>query len=147
MGEWSNWGYVANPNGGFMGFWWYWKVHHGLNCELYLQIESGWRLQIRVNRLPDEDKNYEKVTKDLMWDAWFAIEAAAAAPAFDLIQINKSGRYRGGKMASVADVTFYDKDTYLASKSDGIIHMPGTKRNLQLAMQLVDAVCTRSKEE
>lgn len=33
-GEWS---YVANPSGGFIGFWWHFKK--GINSEVYLQIE------------------------------------------------------------------------------------------------------------
>ncbi|MEX2490408.1 MAG: PD-(D/E)XK nuclease family protein [Nitrospirales bacterium] len=35
-GEWS---YVANPSGGFLGYWWHW--HTDAESEQYLQIEQG----------------------------------------------------------------------------------------------------------
>lgn len=38
MGE-GHWQYVANPNGGFLGFWWYFR--EVVDCEPYLQLEQG----------------------------------------------------------------------------------------------------------
>lgn len=35
----GEWGYVANPSGGFLGYWWHW--HSGADSEQYLQIEQG----------------------------------------------------------------------------------------------------------
>ena len=38
----GDWGYVANPNGGFLGFWWHWgKAHSNPEVELYLQFEQN----------------------------------------------------------------------------------------------------------
>ncbi len=34
----GNWGHVANPSGGFLGFWWHFQG--GDNCEQYLQLEQ-----------------------------------------------------------------------------------------------------------
>lgn len=35
----GHWDYVANPNGGFLGFWWHW--HGNDDCEQYLQLEEN----------------------------------------------------------------------------------------------------------
>lgn len=35
----GEWGYVANPSGGFLGYWWHW--HAEADSEQYLQIEEG----------------------------------------------------------------------------------------------------------
>jgi len=35
----GEWGYVANPAGGFQGYWWHTKRTPG--CDLYLQLEEG----------------------------------------------------------------------------------------------------------
>ncbi len=35
----GQWGYVANPRGGFLGFWWHW--FHDNECEQYLQLEQN----------------------------------------------------------------------------------------------------------
>lgn len=38
----GDWGYVANPNGGFWGFYWHWKkVSSNPEMELYLQFEQN----------------------------------------------------------------------------------------------------------
>lgn len=38
----GDWGYVANPNGGFLGFWWHWgKAASNSEVELYLQFEQN----------------------------------------------------------------------------------------------------------
>ena len=38
----GDWGYVANPNGGFWGFWWHWKqLCSRPEVELYLQFEQN----------------------------------------------------------------------------------------------------------
>lgn len=48
LGE-GDWGYVANPTGGFWGFWWNWiKVPSDTSIELYLQFEQK-RLCIKAN--------------------------------------------------------------------------------------------------
>jgi len=49
----GGWGYVANPSGGFMGFWWGWMaLDHG--DKLYLQLEQD-RLVVKVE-VADEDR-------------------------------------------------------------------------------------------
>jgi hypothetical protein len=35
----GEWGYVANPAGGFLGYWWHW--HAGSHSEQYLQLEQS----------------------------------------------------------------------------------------------------------
>ncbi len=39
--QWMNWGYVPNPSGGFMGFWWQ-PLGVDEDCPLYLQLEVPW---------------------------------------------------------------------------------------------------------
>ena len=38
--EWSDWGYVANASGGFLGFWYHWKKTTSFS-EIFIQIENG----------------------------------------------------------------------------------------------------------
>ena len=37
----GDWGYVANPSGGFWGFWWYWRKTKDPDIEVYLQFEQN----------------------------------------------------------------------------------------------------------
>ena len=37
----GDWGYVANPSGGFWGYWWHWcQISSDSTIELYLQFEQ-----------------------------------------------------------------------------------------------------------
>jgi len=40
----GNWDYVANPSGGFLGFWWHFMGNN--ECQQYLQIESKYNKKI-----------------------------------------------------------------------------------------------------
>ncbi|MEZ0486221.1 hypothetical protein [Fibrella aquatica] len=37
----ANWGYVANPSGGFVGYWWYFKPQSNKTYMPYLQLEQN----------------------------------------------------------------------------------------------------------
>ncbi len=142
----ANWGYISNPSGGFLGFWWHWRPLPSLGCELYLQIEDALRLQIRARAAKDENGERIKVHKGLLYAALGAIKTCADQPRFDGLYIRKSGRYRGGNYATVADITFEaEASTYLAVTEEGTLDMPATQRRLLRAMELVDAVCSDGK--
>lgn len=51
----GEWGYVANPAGGFLGYWWHW--HSDAEAEQYLQIEQD-RLCFRIS-VDEADKRSE----------------------------------------------------------------------------------------
>jgi hypothetical protein len=37
----GDWGYVANPSGGFLGFWWHWNsIASNTDVDIYLQLEE-----------------------------------------------------------------------------------------------------------
>ncbi|HEY9193009.1 MAG TPA: PD-(D/E)XK nuclease family protein, partial [Methyloversatilis sp.] len=43
----ADWGYVANPNGGFQGFWYFWNANSVFG-EIYIQIENAFDRGIQV---------------------------------------------------------------------------------------------------
>ncbi|KAA9327225.1 hypothetical protein F0P96_18505 [Hymenobacter busanensis] len=46
LGKWSDWGYVSNPTGGFLGFWYNWAETN--DYSLYIQIENRFDSGIKV---------------------------------------------------------------------------------------------------
>ncbi|RSK24982.1 PD-(D/E)XK nuclease family protein [Hymenobacter metallilatus] len=46
VGEWSDWRYVPNQTGGFLGFWYHWRGTE--EFDLYIQIENGFANGIKV---------------------------------------------------------------------------------------------------
>ena len=67
---WWSWGYVSNPSGGFLGFWWHWIKPEGEDG-LYLQLENDdAKLCFKVC-IADKDKRYE------MKDKWHKLISEA----------------------------------------------------------------------
>jgi hypothetical protein len=141
------WGYVPNPSGGFLGFWWHWRDCKALRCNLYLQIEDACCLKVRAGGAQNEAGEEIKITSDVLWPLFHAVEAAAAQERPRSIQVRKAGRFRGGAGSGVAEVLFADRqDTYMATDENGIIDMATTQQRLLLAMDLIEAACAKTDE-
>ena len=96
--QWMNWGYVPNPSGGFMGFWWQ-PPGVAENCPLYLQLEvsesKGEKLCFKVDA---EDKDDE--TKGRMKWEWHERVCNTGQG-----QVQKPARMRIGDHMTVAEWT------------------------------------------
>ncbi len=57
----GDWGFVPNPSGGFIGFWWGWCKADG--CRLYLQLED----ESFVAKIAVDDKSRQSQLRDLWW--------------------------------------------------------------------------------
>lgn len=86
----GNWGYVANPSGGFWGFWW--GAHKEDHGETYLQLEQN-KLCIKIST-PDKSNARELM---YFWSTEFLRRAASSELAF-----KKPARLRAGYTMSVA---------------------------------------------
>ena len=85
----GHWDYVANPNGGFLGFWWH--FHGNDDCEQYLQLEED-KLCFKI-----WVKNIEERTK--LRSKWHeAIKAQAKRYGLDLV---KPSRFGNGEYMTV----------------------------------------------
>lgn len=140
----EDWGYVPNAEGGFLGFWWHFREFETQQCRLYLQIEDGVRLTIRVGDARNDIGDDIKVGKDLLWRLFYALEDVAMENRFKRIHVPKAGRFRGGWSANVVDLRFdNDDETYLATDQDNVLDWSATQQRLSLAMEFVVAVCAK----
>lgn len=124
----GNWGYVANPAGGFMGFWWHWRG------DKYLQLEQ--------NTTRAEDKLCFKVhvpaavRRAAAWWEWHhALQAEAAARG---VRIEKPVR-RPGRWMTVAVLA----EGYRVADSAGRLDLDRTVEKLEQAQALMDAALLR----
>ena len=133
-----DWGTVSNPNGNFLAFWWHRVRLQKPDCNAYLQFSGGTKLEIRVS---DAGNAEGKCGKHLMWASLHALQEVAKAKCFAPIRLRKSGWFRGGRTAAVADVSFDDnQDTCVAVNQDRLLDLPRTKQRLLLTMDLLDAL-------
>ncbi len=138
----ASWKYVPNAANGFLGFYWHWQRLESHRCKLYLQIHNGTHLQVRVSDALDEAGAHVKATGGLLWNVYSRLQECVTQERVTGFAVTKSGDFRGGSTAGLADIHFeVGKGTYLATDDQGVVDLSATQKRLLLAMQLVDAVC------
>lgn len=124
MGE-GDWKYVANPSGGFMGFWWHWRD------DKYLQLEND-KLCFKI-MVPDEAQQMSK------WQEWHKALMAESGP--DGLKITKPVRRKGRCMT----VAVLDGD--YRQEAEGRLDLDRTVAVLRKAEALMDAALLRFSSE
>lgn len=85
------WFYVANPNGGFLGFNWHWRVLH--NCRIYMQFEQG-PLCIKI-------ECYDMINRTSIRNAWSEIVIRKAIES-GCEFVRKPDRFGNGTYMTIA---------------------------------------------
>jgi len=111
----SDWQYVANPSGGFLGLWWHflsWKDYY-----VYLQIEQG-NLCFKIGEVYD---NHSSVRNE-----WFSI-LLKNIKSEKLSEIEKPSRFGSGTYMTVGVVS---RKNWLG-EDDSILDKEQVIRNLK----------------
>lgn len=123
----GNWDYVANPSGGFLGFWWHW---HGDNkCEQYLQLEED-KLCFKIWVGEGEDKRELR-------SRWHSLVKNESAN-FSELAIKKPARFGSGTYMTVC----VNRDDYRITDADNKIDFQKTVKLLKSAESLLSSVQT-----
>ena len=131
-----NWGHVNNPSGRFLALWCHVVPINSMGCNLYLQIHDGTRLTIRAG-----SRANGKVTSKQQWRILEVCRAAATRGSAPELLVSKSGRFRGGDSAAIADVHFGEEGAgYIAVTRDGLPDLDSTVAKIKLGARLVEEV-------
>lgn len=118
----GNWDYVANPTGGFLGFWWHFDGDD--ECKVYLQLEEGkFCFKISVD---DAEKR-----RDLR-QQWYK-QFVSKCPEHGL-KVRRPDRFGNGQCMTVA---ILDQE-YRVVADNGLIDMPKTLGVIQSAQSIID---------
>jgi hypothetical protein len=118
----GNWDYVANPAGGFLGFWWHFNGAD--ECKVYLQLEQEkFCFKISVD-------NAER-RRDLR-QHWHE-KISSKCPEYGL-KAKRPDRFGNGQYMTVA---ILDQE-YRIVNSDGVINMAETLEILKSAQSVID---------
>jgi len=94
INEWSDWRYVANQTGGFLGFWFHWNSSDDFG-EIYIQIENAFEYGIKlVIKVADWNEN-----TDTLYKALNELKPIAATNGLSIV---KPDRYRAGQTSTLA---------------------------------------------
>lgn len=122
--EWTDWKYVSNPNGGFLGFWYHWVT--AKNFQLYIQIENIIQKKIQVNiKIASWDPSITTLKQ-------VCAELQSGGKKYSL-NISNPRRYRLGKTSTLA--TVHD---IISETEDGFIDMNKTLNRLQNLQSVLD---------
>lgn len=131
-----HWGYTHNPAGGFLyfAFGGSFLSRDGHDFSLYLQIEQGVRLTVRLRRRRGAGP---KVRVKFMYDTLRQLRATVSES--DDFAFSKAGTFRGGKSAAVADVGFGAGEAlgYLALNANGQVDIDATAARLRRVSAVV----------
>lgn len=94
LNEWSDWRYVANQTGGFLGFWYHWNGTNYIG-EIYIQIENAFEYGIKlVIKIADWEPSTETLYELLNEIKPFAEKNG--------LSIVKPDKYRAGETSTLA---------------------------------------------
>jgi len=113
----GNWNYVAQRNGGFLGFWWFWqaKDFNGHRFEYYLQLEHKKFCFKLVPNGKEKAREIRDYYRSLLYPA----------ARKHNIEIYQNGRI--GKWMTVAAL----RNDVRVEKADGLIDMGETIKNIR----------------
>ncbi|WP_077341742.1 PD-(D/E)XK nuclease family protein [Pseudocolwellia agarivorans] len=123
----GDWDYVANPRGGFLGFWWHWDGDD--ECEQYLQLEEN-KLCFKIRVSDDSDKGELR-------SHWHSLIQKKSSDINNL-SIIKPPRFGSGKYMTVC----INQEDYRVTKSDSRIDILKTIELLKSAESLLTSVQT-----
>ncbi|MVM41410.1 hypothetical protein GO730_33140 [Spirosoma sp. HMF3257] len=120
----ANWNYIANPSGGFFGFWWYFRTIQKDIYTPYLQLENN-ELCFKIE-VKDETKRYEAREEAYR-------KLIETANELGITSIKRPGRMGNGRYMTVLR---WDGD-YLES-ANGKLDFNATLENLKKAQLILD---------
>jgi hypothetical protein len=102
IAETTDWGYVANQTGGFLGFWYHWTYH--TDYQLYIQIENSVNTDERdvkekIKVVIKMRANSDKPDVNQLYQIFSGLETQARK--FNLI-LSKPSRFRSGTTSTIA---------------------------------------------
>lgn len=126
--EFSDWGYVANQMGGFLGFWYHWTSYK--DYRLYIQIENAFNNGIKLTvKISDWDQNLNK-----LYSVFSKLQKVGSRYNLKLI---KPDRYRTGATSTLAIV-----ENAFQSTPDGIFDINNFYEVLKKLEMLLDTYST-----
>ncbi|HON71190.1 MAG TPA: PD-(D/E)XK nuclease family protein, partial [Tenuifilum sp.] len=130
--EWTDWRYVANQMGGFLGFWYHWTGTDEIG-EIYIQIENAFEYGIKlVIKIAD----WEQSTNTL-YQVLNEIKPYAEKNG---LSITKPDRYRAGETSTLAII-----QNAFQTDVNGNFDFEGFLKTLKQLEKTLDEYCNDKK--
>ena len=127
ISEWTDWRYVANQTGGFLGFWYHWNEIE--ECSIYIQIENSFDYGIKlILKVSD----WEPST-DLLYEILGEMKPFAQKNGLSII---KPDKYRAGETSTLAIV-----ENAFTVDNDGNLDLEKFVGTLKALEKTIDEYC------
>lgn len=128
INEWSDWRYVANQTGGFLGFWYHWNGTNEIG-EIYIQIENAFEYGIKlVIKIADWKPN-----KDTLYELLNEMNPFAEKNGLSII---KPDKYRAGTTSTLAII-----ENAFAIDNEGNLELGKFLETLKVLEKIIDEYC------
>ncbi len=128
----ADWGYVANPTGGFLGFWYFWNGNSVFR-EIYIQIENAFDRGIQVViKVADWDENIDHLYEQLEILAECGRQAGVA--------LVKPRRFRAGATSTLAIA-----EDIIRADPDGLLDQAHLQASLGYLERALDRYCVMTQ--
>ena len=128
ISEWTDWRYVANQMGGFLGFWYHWTGTDEIG-EIYIQIENAFEYGIKlVIKIADWEPSTDTLYRLLNEIKPFAEKNG--------LTISKPDKYRAGATSTLAII-----QNAFTVDNDGNIELEKLMLTLKKLEQTLDEYC------
>lgn len=126
--EWTDWRYVPNQMGGFLGFWYHWQGTNDIG-EIYIQIENAFEYGIKlVIKIADWEPSTETLYELLDEMKPYAVKNG--------ISIVKPDKYRAGETSTLAIV-----ENAFTVDSEGNLELDKFIKTLKALEITIDEYC------
>lgn len=128
--DWSDWNYVANANGGFLGFWYYYRsCKNNSKRELYLQIENyvGIKINLYIRICGDWNR-----TTNYLYKVFGLIKEESIG---NNVEIEKPIRFKPGEYSSIAVI----KNAFKINQN-GELDLDNLLETMKKAQLIIDKV-------
>ena len=123
----GNWGYVANPTGGFLGYWFNW-VDIDNKHWIYFQIEYHNKDTFKFN-IKLYSKIKEKINKDI-----FNEVSKKLYKDYENFKIRRPKKIRYGKSMTIAELD----GNFIIENEDTTVNIDKTVKNIQTIIRLIN---------
>ncbi len=128
--DWSDWNYVSNPNGGFLGFWYnFVPCSDNAKRELYLQIENyvGNKINLYIRICGEWNK-----TTNYLYKVYDLIKEKSKGKE---IEITKPSRFKPGAYSSIAMI----KNVFKTDQN-GKLDLSFLMKSLKISEKIIEEV-------
>lgn len=128
----GNWGYVSNPSGGFLAYWFNWQDIEESQVEIYMQIEYHYKQNLNKFNIKLSNKNKVKIDKKITNKYMYGEKSVIKE--YKNFKFIKPKKISYGKTMTIAELD----GSFIIENEDKTVNIYKTVENIKTIIRLVN---------